>query len=184
MEITINVDILNKNDLSLSEYVYLKALYEERNEKELAIIFGCIDRIEEDSLQQRGFIKLMPSNKIVLREKTNKLFDSGSMFQKFITMFPVKAPSGRYLSPLRSDTIAGDKLEKKWNKLFKGKPHKEKRALDVLDAELKWRRDTNAMEYINNAEAWLNQGNYEKFEYLLEEHSKAAIQSKNRTDWM
>lgn len=177
MEIIINVDILNRNDLTLSEYVYLKALHENRSKEELTQIYTCIDRIEEDGLQERGFIKLMPGNTVILREKANRLFDSGNMFLTFLNTFPIKAPSGRYLSPLRSDTIAAEKLEKKWHKLFKGKPHREQRALNVLEAELEWRRNNNKMEFIHNAEAWLNQGDYENFEYLLEEHRHKDTQN-------
>lgn len=172
MEITINVDILNENDLSLSEYVYLKAIYEERTEEELRQIFSCIDRVEEDSLQERGFIKIAPDSQNILRHKAKKLFESADLFLKFLTTFPIKTPTGRYLSPLRSDTIKAEKLHAKWKRIFKNKPHKEARALEVLEAELEWRKKENKMEFIHNAETWLNQGDYENFEYLLEEHTK------------
>jgi hypothetical protein len=181
MEITINVDILNAHDLSLSEYVYLKALYEHRSQEEMVLIFSCIDKVEEDGLQERGFIKITADNKVILRDKGTKLFESANLFLKFLTTFPIKAPSGRYLSPLKSGTVKADKLEKKWVKLFKNKPHLEKRAIEVLEAELKWRRDNNKMEFIHNAEAWLNQGDYENFEYLLDEYKK---DTQTFTDFM
>jgi hypothetical protein len=182
MEITINIDILNKNDLSLSEYVYLKSIYEERDKEEIRMIFKCIDHIEEDSLQKRGFIKLMPGGKVILRTATERLFNSGELFTKYLVMFPVKTPGGRYLSPLREETIAGDNIRKKWDQRFKNKPHKEAMALKVLDAELKWRRETNQMEFIHNAETWLHQGDYEKYEYLLDENDNEKV--RNNKDFM
>lgn len=181
MEIIINVDVLNKHDLSLSEYVYLKSIYEERSKAEMLQIFSCIDRIEEDSLQDRNFIKILPDNEILLRDNAIKLFESKDLFTKYLTMFPVKTPSGRYLSPAGADTIKGAEIEKKWKKIFKNKPHKEQRALDVLEAELEWRRKNNSMEFMHNALTWLNQGNYQNFEYLLEEFSKKQA---NYTDFM
>lgn len=181
MEIVINVDVLSQHNLSLSEYVYLKALYEERSKEEMLQIISCIDRIEEDSLQDRGFIKILPDNEIILRDKSTKLFESGSLFLRYLTTFPVKTPSGRPLSPVGADTVKGKKMEAKWNKLFKNKPHKEKRALEVLEAELEWRKANNKMEFMHNAEAWLNQGDYENFEYLLEEFKQ---KQESYTDFM
>lgn len=182
MEITIDLDILNKNVLSLSEYVYLKALFEERPEEEMKKIFKCIDRIEEDSLQERGFLRLLPGGRVILREDAIALFDTSSLFDKFVVMFPIKTPDNRYLSPASVDTIEGSEIKKKWDKRFKGKAHLEKRALDVLEAEIEWRKKTNQMMFMNNAKTWLHQGNYEKFSYLLEEKSKVA--SKNNKDFM
>ena len=66
----------------------------------------------------------------------------------------------------------------KWNKLFKNKPHKERRALEVLEAELEWRKANNKMEFMHNAEAWLKQGDYENFEYLLEEFKQKHLPVK------
>lgn len=173
--------MLNQYGLSLSEYVYLKAVYEKKDPHEMAKIFLCIDRIEEDSLQDRGFIKILPDNKLILREPGLRLFNSGSHFLTYLTMFPIKTPSGRYLSPAGTEGVAVEKIKKKWNSLFKNKPHKEKRAIAVLEAELEWRRTTGQMEYLHNAEAWLNQADYEKFEYLLEEFKS---KQDNKRDFM
>lgn len=165
MDITIDYDTLINAGISLSEYVYLKSLYDNENDRK---IFKVIDRIEEDSLQARGFIKITETE-IVLRSKAIDLFEGGNLFLKFLTTFPIKTPSGRYLSPLRNSGIAVDKLEQKWNRVFKGKPHLQNTAIKVLEAELKWRKETGQMEYINQIDVWLNQANYEKYYYLLKE---------------
>lgn len=163
MDISIDYDTLIEANLTLSEYVYLNSLHKEENDTK---IFKIIDKIEEDDLQTRGFIKLTASG-IVLRSKAIQLFEGPNLFLKFLNTFPIKAPSGRYLSPLGNSGILASKVEKKWNSLFKGKPHLQKHAIKVLEAELTWRKDTGQMNFINQIDVWLNQGNYEKYAYLL-----------------
>lgn len=166
MELIFNLDTLLKNKLTISEYLYLKSFYEDNFDKDL---FKIIDRVDEDSLQLKGFIKIL-ENEIVLRTKAIELFEGTDLYYKFLSTFPIKSPSGRYLSPLRSKTIKGKEVEKKWRSLFKNKPFMQEKALRVLEAELEWRKKTGSMEYIHNILTWLNQGDYENFEYLLEEH--------------
>lgn len=182
MEITIDVDVLLKHNLSLSEYVYLKSIYEDRSKAEMLKIYSCIDRIEEDSLQDRGFLKILVDNEVTLRDKGLKLFESKNLFHTYIATFPIKTPCGRYLSPAGLVGIKVEKLEAKWKKHFKNKPHKEQRAIEVLEAEIKWRRDTHQLKFMHNAEAWLNQGDYQNFEYLLEEVSE--VNKKTFNDMM
>lgn len=164
MDISIDYETLIKNNITLSEYVYLKSLHEQENDER---IFKVIDRIEEDTLQGRGFIKIT-SEGIILRQKGIELFEGTDLFLRFVNTFPIKTPSGRYLSPLRNKGIAIDKLRKKWDRLFANNPGMQKKALEVLEAELSWRRSTAQMEFINQIDVWLNQANYEKYEYLLE----------------
>ena len=165
MEIRIETQFLIDNNLTISEYIYLKDLFEGTNNID---IYKVIDKVELDTLQMKGFIKIMDSE-IVLRNKTLELFEGKNLFLKFMNTFPIKTPSGRYLSPLRCKTTKADKLEKKWKKLFKNNPILEEHALKVLNAELDWRRKENKMEYIHNMEAWLNQGDYDNYAYLLED---------------
>lgn len=165
MDLKLDYDTLIENNLTLSEYAYLQALYEEENDDR---IYKVIDRIEEDSLQERGFVKIT-EGKVILRKKGIILFEGDDLFLRFLNSFPIKTPSGRYLSPLRNKGMSVDRIRKKWDKLFGKHPALQQKALDVLDAELAWRRSTGQMEYINNIETWLNQANYEKYEYLLEQ---------------
>ena len=164
MEIRLNTEMLISNQLTISEYLYLKLLYTRADNPEM---YKVLDQVEDDVLQIKGYIRIL-EGKIVLRPKALQLFESANMFDKFLVMFPVKSPEGRFLSPLRSDTIKGKVLKKKWNDLFKNKPHLEVAALAVLEAELKWRRTTGKMEFIHAADVWLNRGDYENYAYLLE----------------
>lgn len=165
MEIRIDTRILIDNNLTISEYLWLKIQYEKKSDLEVYLV---IDKVDPDLLQHKGFIKLLDSE-VVLRTKAIELFEGKDLFEKFLTTFPVKAPSGRYLSPLRSATINGKKLKKKWKSTFKGNPHLEQKAYEVLLAELKWRRENNSMEFIHNMETWLNKGDHENYAYLLEQ---------------
>lgn len=166
MDISVTTQFLIDNNLTLNEYVYLKNLYSKENEKE-ENLYLVISDINEDSLQDRGFIKITETE-IVLRTKSIDLFEPKELFYKFLTIFPIKAPSGRYLSPKEIRGIAVTKLKKKWDSLFKNNKEAQEKAIAVLEAELKWRRDTNKLEYIHAIEAWLNQADYEKYEYLLD----------------
>lgn len=166
MDISINTDILISNNLSINEYIYLKNLYLDESEK-IKNLYKIISNINEDSLQERGFIKITEET-IVLRNKSLVLFEKQELFYKFLTVFPIKTPSGRYLSPAGTEGIAVTKLKKKWDTLFKNKEYLQEKAIRVLEAELKWRKDSNKLEYINAIETWLNSANYEKYEYLLD----------------
>lgn len=168
MEIRINTDILTTNKLTISEYLYLQLLYKGYTESEH---YKVLDTVDEEALQQRGFIKIL-KDEIVLRTKGVELFEGKDLFLKFLNTFPIKAPSGRFLSPLRDDTSSAKALKGKWKRIFKNAPHLEQRAIDVLEAELRWRKKTNSLEYIHSAMVWLNQGDYENYAYLLDEEKQ------------
>lgn len=178
MEISLNVNTLLSNNLSIDEYVYLKNLHAKPDDK-IDNIYTIISNINEDALQSKGFIKITEDG-IIVRQKTVDLFESKELFYKFLTVFPIKAPSGRYLSPAGTEGKAVTTLKKKWNSCFKGKEHLQQKAIDVLEHELAWRKKSGNMEYIHAAEAWLNGADYEKYEYLLDDKKKESTQSK----WM
>lgn len=166
MDISINIESINNNDLTINEYLYLRNLYVEDEDK-VDNLFSLIDNINEDSLQDRGFIKITEES-IVLRQKTIDIFKPQELFYKFLATFPVKTPTGRYLSPVGTEGLAVKKLKKKWEGLFKNKNNLERKAIEVLEAEIKWRKNSGKMEFMQAMEAWLNGTNYEKYEYLLE----------------
>jgi len=178
MEIRIETKFLIENNLTISEYIYLKDLYEENNNTD---IYKIIDRVEEDTLQLKGFIKLVNSD-IVLRNKTKELFEGKGLFLKFLNHFPIKTPTGRYLSPLRDKTTGTAELKALWKKKFKNNPMLEVHAIRVLDAELKWRRKTGQLEFIHSIKVWLNKGDYDNYSYLLEEYKEE--QENNHKDFM
>ena len=169
MNINIDINTLLKLGLTLSEYTYLLYLY---LGEETPDLYKVIDYVDENKLQDKNYIKIT-KDETVLRSKGIELFENKNLFLKFLNTFPIKAPSGRYLSPLGNTGKAVKDIEKKFNTLFKNKPHLQQKAIDVLEAELDWRKRTNQLEYIHSIDVWLNKHDYEKFEYLLEEDKQS-----------
>lgn len=166
MDISMNIHNLQNYKLTVNEYLYLRNIYADEKDK-IVDLYSIIDHINEDSLQDRGFIKITEDS-IILRQKTIELFEPKELFYKYLSIFPIKTPSGRYLSPAGIEGVAVTTLKAKWDKRFKNKDNLQEKAIRVLEAELAWRRKSNNMEYIHNAETWLNQADYEKYEYLLD----------------
>lgn len=177
MDISMNVKNILDYNLTINEYLYLRNIYVKEQDK-IIDLYKLIDHINEDSLQDRGFIKITDED-IVLRQKTIDLFEPTDLFNKFLTIFPIKTPSGRYLSPAGTEGIAVSNLKAKWNKRFKNKENLQQKAIEVLEAEIAWRKKSGNLEYIHNAETWLNQADYEKYEYLLTESN-----NKPKEKWM
>lgn len=177
MDISMNIQKILESNITISEYFYLRNLYVKEDDK-IPELFKLIDTINEDSLQDRGFIKIT-EDEIILRQKGIDLFESKSLFYTFLSTFPIKTPSGRYLSPAGIEGVIATKLKKKWDSTFKNKTNLEEKAIKVLEAEVEWRKKSGNMEFIHNAETWLNQGDYEKYEYLLEDK-----QNNKYNDWM
>lgn len=178
MDISMNIQNLQSYKLTVNEYLYLRNIYADEKDK-IVDLYSIIDHINEDSLQDRGFIKITEKD-IILRQKTIELFEPRELFYRFLSTFPIKTPSGRYLSPAGIEGIAANTLKAKWDKRFKNKDNLQEKAIRVLEAELAWRRKSNNMEYIHNAETWLNQADYEKYEYLLDLQQT----TENDVNWM
>ena len=184
MELHFETDILAKHSLLVNEFLLLKSIYHKLYLKEdylsLHLLFAgkTAYQIAITSLVSKDFIKISDNfdyefdndfNNVFLKSSSMDLFrNEKDLFLEFLVKFPIKTPSGRILSPVNDDTILGKKIRKKWNILFRGNATKEKKAIAVLEAELQWRKDTNSLEFMNNAYTWLNQGNFESYAYLIE----------------
>jgi len=173
-----NLDNLILNNLNINEYLYLYNLSLKDADK-IKDLYKLITNINEDLLQDKGFIKIT-EDEIILRQKALDMFNPPELFYKFLSTFPIKTPSGRYLSPAGTTGIAVSNLKKKWKATFKNKQNLEKKAILVLEAELKWRKQSNNLEYIHNCETWLNQADFEKYEYLLDD----KIKEEGKQKWM
>lgn len=166
--ITIDRNVLILNRLSIGEYyyLYLKSVGKPTSLEDV-LVYG---EINFEELQKEGFIKIMPDDSTILRGKALDLFeDKRNNFFRFVETFPVKSPSGRYLSPAKLEGVAIDKLRKQWKKLFKDQRNAEDHVIRVLEAEIAYRKKKGNMDFMQACEAWLNGANYEKYEYLLED---------------
>lgn len=137
-------------------------------------------------LEELKYIKIIDINSPTgyeLRANAYTLIEGEkNYFYTFLKVFPIKTPSGRYLSPKGADTVAGSKLNTKWKNTFGSDVANQQRAIDILEAEIAWRVKTGKMEFMHNAETWLNQGDWEKYEHLLTE--KLKVENKTREDFL
>jgi len=169
--ITIPIDDIVKNELSINEYLLL---YNVNNGYPIS---GLLDNSLSSliSLERKGFIKLS-DNEIFLRDKSTVFFtDDENYFVNWIETYPtmVKKKYGgkRALSPASSETILGKRLEKKWIQIFKKDVEKQKKAVKVLELQVKDMTKSGDLEFMVEAYRWLNEGYHEKYSYLVDEES-------------
>lgn len=184
MDIQLNIEMLRDNNLTVSEFLYLRNLYVSKIEQ-VDNIFQILDIFSLNNLESKGFIKITPEGTI-LRSKANNLFKQEDLFDRFLVTFPIKTPiKKRYLSPAKLEGVAYDTLKNKFNRIFKNNKAKAQRAIDVLEAEIRMRQQTpDGLEFMNAVDVWLNQANYEKYEYLLEENLEPDKDASNYDDWL
>ena len=177
--IKIHLEELKKTDLNVQEYITLTYIYH-RKEKEYSNfveMFGPLSSMHIKSLVSKGYLKQLTTDVkgksfdeiFSYRNKMIDLFEGEKdYFIEWFGKFPAKTPTGRHLSSLDPDTVMGKDCRKKWNRIFKNDARSARKAIQVLEAEMKWRRLTNKMEFMHNAKTWLNQGDYENYAHLLE----------------
>lgn len=183
--IQIDTNFLKINNLTVSEFFYLRQLFVDSKDK-IEDLITILDLVNINQLELKGYIKITSSG-IVLRNKAKELFTvDENLFDRFITTFPIKTPiKKRYLSPSKLEGVAYNTLKNKWNRIFKNNKAKAEKAIKVLEAELRMRQSSpDGIEFMNAAEAWLNQANYEKYEYLLEEDFDEKNDASNYDDWI
>ena len=184
---TLNINAIVKAGLTIKTFLDLKYLYHKiKGGEELFVLnYGKLLFDDLYSYQKKGYIKIKHEDTNVEFELRNKLCDlfegEKDYFYTFVVTFPIKTPSGRYLSVKKHDTIAGKELRKKWDKRFKNDAVAARKAIEVLEAEMAWRRKTGKFEFMHNAETWLNQCDFEKYEYLLDE--KVTITERSKEDF-
>tara|TARA_R110000796_G_scaffold114269_1_gene225950 strand:+ start:5029 stop:5598 length:570 start_codon:yes stop_codon:yes gene_type:complete len=186
----LDIDLIKKNKMSIRTYLDLRFLYFCKLEKDedFVLNYGGVSNADLYMFESIGFIKIVNienyaiQNRYELREPLRDLFEGEKdLFLTWFSHFPLKTPTGRYLRPKTDETIMGKKLRAKWNKHFKNNTLAAQKAIKVLDAEMTWRRQTGKFEFMNNAETWLNKGNYEMYEELLD--SKDSSTAKRREDY-
>lgn len=183
MDITLDIEYIRSKGLYVEEYLFLRNLVLTGLDK-IIQIEDVIRPINLRRLESLLFIKVSSDNKVLLRQKAVDMFNTDEdLADKFIGLFPIKTPSGRALSPLRAGGKNYTNIVKKFNKLFKNKADAEK-AIQVLEAEMLWRKKTDGLEFMHNIETWLNQADYENYEHLLDEEPDASQKGESYQDWI
>ena len=124
------------------------------------------------SLEEKGFIK-MSDNKMYLRSKANVFFSvDEDLFTEWLNTYPTmvarKHGGKRALSPAGATTILGTKLRVKWDRIFKKDTEKQRKAIKVLELQVKDMKKSGDIEYMVEAARWLNEGYHEKYSDLLD----------------
>ena len=180
MEFNCNLDELDSKGLTFTEYLILFSIYNSIRYRN--IVFN--EKVY-DLLIEKDYIKVKDD----YYELTNKGFDffapKSDLFDKFITTFPTRVVdplSGaiRILSPATSDTIAGKKLRKKWDSITKGNSSMQEHIINCLLAEIKLRQKANNLQFMRNAETWLNNGTWEDYEFYISEIDKPKSSNEIR----
>jgi hypothetical protein len=180
-DIVIPMDILNKYNLTINEYLILYNLV---NGESISLIFDqTVDQLVK--LESKGFIKLS-EGEVFIREKTGKIFSiTQDFFLKWLDLYPVKIKKTssfgtRALSPAGADTIMGKRLRNKWNQVFKKDIKAQETAVKVLELHLKDLKKGGDLEYMVEAHRWLNEGYHEKYSYLLDDgHSDIKYENED-----
>lgn len=171
MDIVLNLELIRKEGLSINEYLIL---YNVVNDHQISNVFDySIEQLVK--LEEKGYLKITRDGP-VLRAKADKLFSvvSEDYFTKWLTIYPIKVENGRggtrALSPNTENTVIGKVLRKKWTTLFKNNTDAQKQAVLVLELQLAEMKRSGDLMYMVEARRWLNEGFFEKYEYLIEEH--------------
>lgn len=186
--VTMDFSCLTTNNLTADLYLILHWKYNSNYELPKPIREHSIENMDAlDYLQEREFIKITgEEGEFELRQKGISLFETKTPVKKwleFLGTFPIKVPSqnggSRPLKVASPDSKANDKPKAKYLALIKNKPQMHEHIMSVLKAEMKMRKDSSNLQYMNALEAWLNQANYDKYSYLLEEQVKEEYKDED-----
>ena len=133
MKVSLNLTKLKGNKLTPSEFVYM--LIKSESSKQLEKYLEILP-IDEEKLQQRGFIKIMPDESFALRQKALDLFTvrgCEDCWNQFALAYPMK-DQGR---PLHND-MKRNKL--KYIALIEKNPDLHDTIIKAITAELEDRK--------------------------------------------
>lgn len=174
MKIEIDITLLNILGISAEEYIFLYSLYYKKDldyNYPLNIV---------SNLETLGYIKQLEGSEIALRQETLDLFegreDKESLFNEFFLSFPLKVPiengGTRPLRPKSLDAVSVKEIKAKYLRVIGNNTKLHSHILLVLEAEINMRKKSNSLAYMAGIVPYINQRQWEKFEYLLDEDVK------------
>ena len=100
-----------------------------------------------------------------------KYFNNIELFEKFYNTFPHTVPVDHGdPRPLRASSIntnTAKVFKTKWSRKVRSNLELQAKIIKILEAEIQWREENDTLKYMNNIDTWLNNYNWEKYEYLL-----------------
>jgi|SRR5574344_1129111 hypothetical protein len=180
MEFNCNLDELDSQGLTFTEYLILFSIYNSVRYKNI-----IINEKVYDLLIDKDYIKAKDD----YYELTDKGFDffapKVDLFDKFIETFPTRVVdpvSGaiRILSPAKAGTISGNKIRKKWISITKGNSQLQEHIIECLLAEIELRKKANNLQFMRNIETWLNNGTWEDYSFYITEKNKPKSSNEIR----
>lgn len=179
-EVTINFLCLETNKLTADLYILLYCKYHDNCILPDILRHTTVeDPILMEYLEQEEYIKITGEKEFVLRQKAIDLFHTSTPqinWLEFLGKFPAKVPARnggtRPLKIANPDSKGNDRIRKKYMALIKDKPQLHTFIIEVLEAEMQMRKDSNSFQFMQNMDTWLNQANYDKFSYLLDKNIK------------
>jgi len=173
------LDLIARLKLSPDEYVFLYCHYHKIKLPQI--------RLSLVDLENRGLIKILERDEIALRDSALAMFehkDEDKLWIEFFTTFPMKVPGrngvNRPLRPANLDAKSALPTKKKYLAMIKNNPELHKSIIKILNAEIAMRKQAGELQYMHNIDTWLNQRDYEKYSYLIEEKNE---RDKERTGY-
>jgi hypothetical protein len=178
-KVSIDFSCLQNNKLTADLYILLFCRYHSNCILPPIIEIATLgDDYALEYLESEGFVKITGDKEFALRQKAIELFESTNTnkdWLEFLGKFPMKVPNGRggtrALKVADPDSKGNVRIRKKYLDLIKSSPELHGNIIKILEAEVKMRKSSNYLQYMHNMETWLNQADYDKYAYLLEDVS-------------
>ena len=171
--ITINLNILKELKLNINEYLTLYFIYL-RDKQATKIPYESSLENQAD-LMVRKLLMLSKDDKAYKLTKNGlAIFESNKFFDIFYKVFPRTVPSNggeRVVSTNDPFGISAALTQKLWNKQTKGDEKLQQHIIQCLKLELSSRQGQGTLQYLHNINTWLRQGDWEKYEYLMDKKS-------------
>jgi len=178
-KVSIDFSCLQNNNITADLYILLFCRYHSNCILPPIIKTATLgDDHALEYLESEGFVKIIGDKQFSLRQKAINLFESNNSnkeWLEFLGKFPAKVPNGRggtrALKISNPDSKGNVRIKKKYLDLIKSSPELHSNIIRILEAEIKMRKNSNDLQYMHNMETWLNQADYDKYAYLLEDVS-------------
>ena len=162
MDITINLTKLEKLELTPTLFTYLATLYYKEPYK---LTDDSEKEVMEHILQERGYLKILPDNEILLRESCNKLFDDVTKWiDEWREIFTKGIKSGN--RPVKGDKAG---VLKKMKTFLKENPTINKEQIFEATRQYVFELSLKSYQFMLCADYFINKNNSSVLGAMIEE---------------